>query len=232
MSSLAKFIVRRHRPYFYVTILVVSVALTFLIQRYVYLKETQVQQQKVKEYQQLDDSYQQLRINNEEMTEHISLSDTRLESNKYELDLQKATIEQLEQQLSQQQEQLATLNKELLFYEGLTQGDRPNKLQIRELHLRSDATNSDIVHYRLVITQGKKINQALTGTIEMISEMAQDKTIILAEHPLNLRHVQLLEGQIKIIDNNEPKSITITIKQKNKTLLSQSFDWQLSSTPE
>jgi len=232
VSSLAKFIVRRHRPYFYVTILVVSVALTFLIQRYVYLKETQVQQQKVKEYQQLDDSYQQLRINNEEMTEHISLSDTRLESNKYELDLQKATIEQLEQQLSQQQEQLATLNKELLFYEGLTQGDRPNKLQIRELHLRSDATNSDIVHYRLVITQGKKINQALTGTIEMISEMAQDKTIILAEHPLNLRHVQLLEGQIKIIDNNEPKSITITIKQKNKTLLSQSFDWQLSSTPE
>ncbi len=232
MPSVAKFIVRQHRPYFYVTILVVSVALTFLIQRYIYLKETQIQQQKIKEYQQLDDLYQQLRTKNEEMNEYISQSDAQLEGNKYELDLQESTIQQLEQQLSQQQEQLATLNKELLFYEGLTQGDRPNKLQIRELHLRSDVANTDIVHYQLVITQGKKINQALTGTIEMIGNMAQDKTITLAEHPLNLRHVQLIEGQIKIIDHNKPKSLTITIKQKNKILLSQSFDWQLSSTVE
>jgi len=232
LPSVAKFIVRQHRPYFYVTILVVSVALTFLIQRYIYLKETQIQQQKIKEYQQLDDLYQQLRTKNEEMNEYISQSDAQLEGNKYELDLQESTIQQLEQQLSQQQEQLATLNKELLFYEGLTQGDRPNKLQIRELHLRSDVANTDIVHYQLVITQGKKINQALTGTIEMIGNMAQDKTITLAEHPLNLRHVQLIEGQIKIIDHNKPKSLTITIKQKNKILLSQSFDWQLSSTVE
>ncbi|MFW5426735.1 MAG: DUF6776 family protein [Methylophagaceae bacterium] len=232
MPSLAKFIVRQHRPYFYVTILIVSIALTFLVQRYVYLKETQVQQQKIKEYKQLDNLYQQLRKKNEEMSQYISVSDERLEDNKYELDLQKATIQQLEQQHSLQQEQLATLNKELLFYETLTQGERPNKLQIRELHLRSDITNSDIVHYRLVITQGKKINQALTGTIEMVSNMPQDKAITLAEHPLNLRHVQLIEGQIKIIDNDEPESITITIKQKKKTLLSQSFDWQLSTTPE
>ncbi len=232
MSSLAKFIVRQHRPYFYVSILIVSIALTFLIQRYVYLKETQVQQQKFKEYQQLDDLYQQLRSENKEMSKYILLSDTHLEDNKYELDLQKSTIQQLEKQHGLQQEQLAALNKELLFYETLTQGERPNKLQIRELHLRSDPTNSDIVHYRLVITQGKKINQALTGTIEMVSNMPQDKMITLAEHPLNLRHVQLIEGQIKIIDNDEPESITITIKQKKKTLLSQSFDWQLSSTPE
>jgi hypothetical protein len=232
VSSVAKFIVRQHRPYFYVTVLIVSVALTFLIQRYVYLKETHVQQQQIKEYEQLDDLYQKLRNKNEEMSQYISQSDAQLEDNKYELELQNSTIQQLEQQYSLQQEQLAAFNKELLFYETLTQGDRPNNLQIRELHLRSDPTNSDIVHYQLVITQGKKINQALAGTIEMVSNMPQDKTITLAEHSLNLRHVQLIEGQIKIIDHNEPESITITIKQKNKTLLSQSFDWQLSPIPE
>jgi hypothetical protein len=232
VPSLAKFIVRQHRPYFYVTILIVAIASTFLIQRYVYLKETQVQQKKIKEYQQLDDLYQQVRKKNAEMSEYILVGDTHLESNKYELDLQRATIQQLEKQLSQQQEQLATFNKELLFYETITQGARPNKLQIRELDLRSDAIHSDIVHYRLIITQGKKINQALTGTIEIISNASEEESIVIAEHPLNLRHVQLIEGQIKIIDNNVPESITITIKQKKKTLLSQSFDWQLSSTPE
>ncbi|MBL1320248.1 MAG: hypothetical protein COA63_004205 [Methylophaga sp.] len=232
MSSVAKFIVRQHRPYFYVMILIASIALTFLIQRYVYLKETQVQQQKIKEYQQLNDLYQQLRNKSEEMGKYISLSDVRLESNKYELDLQKATIQQLEQQIGQQQNQLAAFNKELLFYQTITQGDRPNKLQIRELVLRSDAANSDIVHYRLVITQGKKINQALTGTIEMVSNISEEQSLVIAEHSLNLRHVQLIEGQINIIGNEIPKSITITIKQKKKTLLSQSFDWQLSPHPE
>jgi len=232
MASLIKFIFRQHPPYFYVVVLLIAIVLTFFIQRYVYLKTTQVQQQKIKQFQQLDDMYQQLRTKNEETTESLLLKNKTLDSNKHELNLQTETIQQLEQQLSLQQEQLATLNKELLFYEAITQGDRPNKLQIRELHLRSDTTNSDIVHYRVVITQGKKINQALTGTIEMVSNMPQDKTIALAEHPLNLRHVQLIEGQIQIANNEIPDSITVTIKQKKKTLLSQAFNWQLSPPSE
>ena len=232
MSSVTKFIIRQHRPYVYAAILIAVVALTFFIQRYLYLKETQIQQQKIKKYQQLDDLYQQLRNKNEELGEYIVLSDARLDDNKYELELQKETIAQLGQQIGRQQRQLSDFNKELLFYQTITQGDRPNKLQIRELVLRSGDANSDIVHYRLIITQGKKINQALTGTIEMISNMSEEESTVIAEHPLNLRHVQLIEGQIKIFDDNEPKSITIIIKQKNKELLSQSFDWQLSSPTE
>ena len=232
MSSVTKFIIRQHRPYVYAAILIAVVALTFFIQRYLYLKETQIQQQKIKKYQQLDDLYQQLRNKNEELGEYIVLSDARLDDNKYELELQKETIAQLGQQIGRQQQQLSDFNKELLFYQTITQGDRPNKLQIRELVLRSGDANSDIVHYRLIITQGKKINQALTGTIEMISNMSEEESTVIAEHPLNLRHVQLIEGQIKIFDDNEPKSITIIIKQKKKELLSQSFDWQLSSPTE
>lgn len=232
VSSLRKFIIRPHRPYFYVLVLICAVALTFFIQRYLYLKATHVQQQKIKQYQQLDDAYQKLRAKNKEMREYIVQSDETLSDNKHEIDLQKETIEQLEQQLEQQQEHLFSLNKELLFYQTITQGERPNKLQIRELLLRLDPTNSDIVHYRLVITQGKKINKALSGTIKMVSNMSEQESKTIAEHPLNLRHVQLIEGQIKIIDGITPKSITITIKQKKKELLTQSFDWQLGAFPE
>ncbi len=226
--SLTKFIIRPHRPYFYVVILIIAVALTVFIQHYVYLKATQVQQQQIKQYHQLKDVYKQLKNTHEEMNETLSLNSKILDDNKHELSLQKSTIQQLEQQLIQQQQQLATLHKELLFYETITQGDRPNKLQIRDLHLRLDDTHSDIVHYRLIITQGKKINQPLTGTIEIIGDMPQQHSIAITEHPLNLRHVQLIEGQITISNNEPPESITITIKQKNKMLLSQSFNWQLT----
>lgn len=232
MSSLNKFIIDQRRPYAYVAILLIVVALTFFIQRYAYLKETQVQQQQIKDYQHISDLNTQLRNENKELGKHIALSDARLDDNKYELELQKETIAQLGQQIGQQQKQLSDFNKELLFYQTITQGDRPNKLQIRELDLRSDDTNSDIVHYRLVITQGKKINQALTGTIEVLSNMSKGVSTVIAEYPLNLRHVQLIEGQIKIMDNIKPESITIIIKQKKKELLTKSFDWQLSSLPE
>ena len=228
MSPLNKFIVSRHRPYFYVIILIAAVTFTFLIQRYVHLYTTKIQQQKVAEFHQLDDLYQHLLKKSKEMEQYIALSNSHLEKNKHELHLQKETIQQLEKQLNSQQEQFASLNKDLLFYQAITQGDRPKKLQIRELVLRTDPDNSDIVHYQLVVTQGEKVNQALTGTIEIVGDMAQDEPVIIAEHSLNLRHVQLIKGQIQLLDTQVPESISVIIKQKNKTLLSQSFNWQLS----
>ncbi len=232
MPAVSKFIIRPHRPYYYVLILIAVVAATFFLQRYIYLKTTQLQQQKIKQYQQLDDSFQKLQTKNKEMYDYITQSKSILSNNKHEIELQKETIEQLEKQLIQQQQQLAYLNKELLFYQTIMQGDRPKKLQIRDLLLRQDPSQADIIHYQLVITQGKKINKPLNGTIKMLGNISEQESFIIAEHPLNLRHVQLIEGQIKINDGNIPKSITITIGQKKKVLLSQSFDWQLRAFPE
>lgn len=47
------------------------------------------------------------------------------------------------------------------------------------------------------------------------------------EHALNLRHVQVVEGQLKIADNIEPTDITVTVQQKKKSNISQTFDWQV-----
>lgn len=235
MSVFNTFTIGQHRPHYAVALVVISVVLTFLIQRYAYLKTTQVQQQQIKQYQQLDDAYQSLRTDNKELSDTLILRNTSTDSQKYELAIQQATILKLEQQLSTLQKQLTSLNKELVFYQTITQGDRPQKLQIRELELRADSADPTLVHYRLIITQGAKINQALTGTIEIIVNAIQHQTsesVLVAAHPLQLRHVQLIEGQIKLTEKTMPKTITIAIIQNGKELLTQLVNWQLSPSLE
>jgi len=51
----------------------------------------------------------------------------------------------------------------------------------------------------------------------------------VAELALNLRYVQVFEGQIKLSDQELPKSINITLTQGKKTTLSQIFDWQIDN---
>ena len=67
----------------------------------------------------------------------------------------------------------------------------------------------------------------MTGLISI--NLDQDPNVI-SEQPLNLRYVQLIEGQLKLPDDQHPKSLTINIKQAKKTTLSRTFNWQLTST--
>jgi len=125
------------------------------------------------------------------------------------------------------QNKVITLNKELVFYQSITQGNTSSKLQVREFQLSADEHTVDSYRYRLVITQGQKISKALKGTINISINSDNNKSVTLKEHPLNLRHVQVIEGQLKIADNIEPETITVTIKQQKKSAISQTFDWQI-----
>lgn len=235
MSVFSTLTIRQRRPHYVAALVVISAVLTFLIQRYAYLKTTRSHQQQIKQYQQLNDAYQSLHTDNKELSDTLILRNTNVESQKYELEIQQATILKLEQQLSTLQKQRTSLNKKLVFYQTITQDDRLQKLQIRELDLRADSTDPTIVHYRLVITQGANINQALTGTIEIIVNAMQHETlesVFATVHPLKLRHVQLIEGQIKLTEKTMPKTITIAIIQNEKELLTQLFNWQLSPSLE
>ena len=86
----------------------------------------------------------------------------------------------------------------------------------------------------VVITQGKKISKPITGSVKLSFKDKNGKhlgQIVSSDHKLKLRHVQVLEGQIKLTDDISPNTITVTLKQKNKKDLSRDFGWQLSSSP-
>lgn len=235
MSVFSTFIIRQHRPYLYASLVLIIIALTALIQHYIYLKATQVQQEQIKQHDQLNDSYRALLLDNNDLSNKLALSNNNLDQHKYEIEVQQATIIKLEQALGTLQEQLTAQNKELLFYQLITQVDRSNELQISEPSLRADSTDPAVVHYQLVITQGAKFYKPLTGKIEIrVNTLHKGRLdpVFLTDHPLNLRHVQLIEGQIQLTEKILPENITIVIMQNKKELLSRSFNWQLSPPPE
>ena len=152
----------------------------------------------------------------------------QIESHQHFLAIQQATDEQLQLQLIQLQDDLVLLNKELMFYQNITQGSSDSKLQIRELHLRQDIAQSNKINYRLVLTQGKRINKPITGTVIVLLNKG-GKQHVIKEHSLKIRHVQVLEGQIELTDNVTPNTITIHLKQKKKKVLTHVFDWHIET---
>lgn len=230
MSSLDRYVIHQARPYrlaiFILIAVIVSTASVwfFLKEDSVTLQQNLIFLEKNlnlsrQNTQQLNDEKLDLREQNKQLNDTTSIQ-------LQELNIQQATVDQLQQQLVELQDQIISLNKELLFYQNITQGVTDAELQIREIHLTADTDQSDIIHFRLVITQGKSITKPLTGSVSITID--KDSTAV-SKHPLNLRYVQLIEGELKVTNSRHPKSITVTITQAKKTTLTRTFDWQLTS---
>lgn len=147
--------------------------------------------------------------------------------------MHQATVQQLQNRLEQLQKKVIELDKELLFYQNITQGNSTSELQIRDLQIRPDPENTAQLRYRLAITQGKNLSEPITGEViiklqETEGEGDKAKVIDLnvTEHPLNLRHVQVIEGVFNMSELKTPQQISVSLRQKDKTLVSRTFDWQ------
>ena len=129
------------------------------------------------------------------------------------------------------QQNLHFLQQNLNLSRQSTQQLSDERLDLRKQNKQLNNTTSiqlqELIHYRLVITQGKSITKPVVG---MVSINIDSDSTSISEQPLNLRYVQLIEGQLNVAGSLQPKSITITITQAKKTKLSRSFDWQLTST--
>lgn len=84
-----------------------------------------------------------------------------------------------------------------------------------------------------MITQGNETSKTFTDTIIIkISARYDGKThkTMVREHLLNLRHIHITEGHIKIADNVKPKNITIIIKQDAHPNILKISDWDIGDT--
>ena len=142
--------------------------------------------------------------------------------------IQQGTEQQLQLQLNELQTQVMSLKKELMFYQNITQGNSSSKLQVRETFI-SKTELADVYRYRIVITQGKKVSKPITGKVKLtLKTNLDDKNIEIAEHKLNLRHIQVIEGSINLAENIKPEAIAIKITQGKKTRLNETVNWQIS----
>jgi TolA-binding protein len=162
------------------------------------------------------------------LKERDQLSD-ELTQQQFYLATEKATDQQLQTRLDELQTKVVELQKELLFYQNITQATTSSKLQIRSINL-TPSINDDTVKYRVVISQGQKITTPLTGKV-VISLTSKDQPSISQEHVLNLRHIQVFDGSLTLNEATTPQNIIVTVMDKSKTLTTKTFDWKTLQTP-
>lgn len=225
-SPLDNYVIQPRRPLRVVIGLLTVIVLTVFFQWYWFNRDGSEKTRLTLENQQLLEQVAQLEQQLMQQTE-------ALQNQQQVQTMHQTTVQQLQNQLLQLQNKTIELDKELLFYQNITQGNSSSELQIRDFQLRADTENAAQFRYRLVITQGKNIAEPITGEVviqlqKIQSENEEAKTVELAtlEHPLNLRHVQVVEGTLNLSELATPEQIHISLVQNNKTLVAQTFDWQ------
>lgn len=228
-SNAEDYVIRKHRPYRCAIAVLISTLLgvgsVWLWLTLQYNEQNSAFFNINLQLQQTQDLFQQLESNHRELL-------MQAEQQSQELAMQLEVSHQLQQRLSELQERVMGLNKELLFYQNITQGGTSSELQIRELSLSEDPQDAAMLRYRLVITQGQNLTEPITGNVEIGLKLGSDKTVVVAEHSLNLRHVQVLEGSFAL-ESWAGASVEISLKQNNKVLIQRSFEWKIepSVTP-
>lgn len=225
------YVIHHRRPYQCLFLIVLALAITVTA---IWYWNQHWRQQQTENLTALQSQHQQLMAENQRLTESNQTLMAELENINQMQAMQRASDSQLQTELQSLQEQLIELNKELLFYQNITQGNASSKLQVRDLHLRSVADDPTLYNYRIVLTQGKKITKAVLGSVELSLTVKSGEMMssrLISEQALNIRHVQVLEGMLKLTENEQPISLQVTLKQKTKTLAERTFEWDATPSP-
>jgi predicted nuclease with TOPRIM domain len=179
------------------------------------------------ELAELKHNFVQISSQNEQLSEDKQRLSSELEETKQRLAMQMVTDKELQQQLDQLQSKLFDINRELTFYQDITQGNSTSELQIRDLQISQIAEQQ--YRYRLVLTQGKKTTRATKGSIKLSVRLSNNKAVALSDQSLNIKHVQVIEGIISLSDTVTPTAVDVRLISNKKTLSKRSFDWQLET---
>ncbi len=234
MSLYAKYVIKESKPLRLVLFIFAIIGITFSIQFYINYHSLYTHLQLISKLEQLQQALgRQLglkTLHNKRLREsNAELNSIIIERQQY-LSIQQAMDKELQVKLSELQSELIGLNKELVFYQNVTHGNSSTKLKVYTLQLQADNQIADGYHYRIVVTQGKKISKAITGKISIIINVkrhSKNKSVIVREHLLNLRYVQVVEGKLKISENIAPENIKIIIKLRNIPSISYTFGWHI-----
>jgi len=141
--------------------------------------------------------------------------------------------------LGQLEEELQAAREEIEFYRGIVApGDVQSGLRIHRFTLEEGVVAAEY-HYDLVLTQLKRNDQYVTGTVDwsisgiMVGEQGELALAGVTNPPVKqlkfrFRYFQDLAGKITLPDGFEPQKVVLSIQPKGKGKLpaiEQTFDW-------
>jgi predicted negative regulator of RcsB-dependent stress response len=147
------YILHLHHPVRVLIGLVLIITLMILGVRYWVLNTTESQ---TKELIELNKTHKLLKQDLKTVSEQQSALMKELDNTRHAYALLTETNRQLQAELADTHHTILQLNKELLFYQNVTQGNVGTELQARELRAQATPNNPKQYSYRIVLTQGKK----------------------------------------------------------------------------
>lgn len=223
------FILHIHHPVRLLIGLVLIIILIVMGVRYWVLNTTESQ---TKALIQLNKAHEQLSDDFTKLTEQQTALMKELDNTRHAYAFLTETNRQLQAELTDTHQTIMQLNKELLFYQNITQGNVGTELQVRELRVETIANKPQSFSYRLVLTQGKKVTKPLTGSVVITLDFKDGSSRTLeTTHDIHIRHVQVVEGMLELADNETPVTIQVQLKQKKKTISKRDFNWETVSAP-
>lgn len=223
-NTMDQLVIKEHRPLRGLLLLLLSIITgAGALGSWLYVHQTEWE----KQLSTVQAKHQQVLVDNQRLQQQNTRLSTALTGYDQQVATQKAMSAELEQRLKDLQDQIIDLSRELTFYQNITQGNSSSELQVREFELSKDGNNPDAYRYRLVVTQGKNIKEAIQGQIALAIIAGDDRREI-ARHDLNLRYVQVVEGQLSLSADMQPEKVAVRLSDGNTELASREFDWQVN----
>ncbi|MHC8442050.1 MAG: DUF6776 family protein [Candidatus Eutrophobiaceae bacterium] len=164
--------------------------------------------------------------------------DHRIIALEQDIQVNRATIRELQHELRSQAEEAYQLQRELHFYEGLMESQGSSlQVQIQGLFLRYLQTSGQY-RYQLVLAnwdQGKKIHEvdvriSIIGTLNGEAQSLPIGELYVGEKPMlraKFRNFSDIEGNFMLPEGFQPVSIAIGLQPlgKDAKLVERIFDW-------
>lgn len=170
-----------------------------------------------------------LQQENSRLREHL----TRLQQ---ELEVEQYTRADLNANLVNLQDEMLELTRQLSAYKGLAESLEEQGIHIHDLKFSKTATER-LLHYRLVLTQGRRMEHLTQGQVRFVihgalnGKPARLKIDTLSKgNPLlfKFKYFQILEGEVFLPKNFKPTRVEIALlpKEHPSKAVEQTFRWR------
>ncbi len=162
----------------------------------------------------------------EQARDRLTARTTRLEA---AAKIDKASLQQVRDEIGRFQQRLSALGKELDFYKGLARDSSYSGVQIRDLSLQRGKDGKP--RFRLDLVQLKVGARKLNGRLrmEIVGTNSDGRQITLngPQPKVSLKNLQELEGRVDLPEGFAPERLNLYVYPKGakRPVLAETHDW-------
>lgn len=149
------------------------------------------------------------------------------------LQMNETTYAELDKALKESANEIARLREELAFYRNMVSSTtRASGVQVQSLTIQR-GTAPNAYRYKLVIVQTRRPEVSVKGQVRLAvtgTRSGRRETIAIAgaggkPSALNLRNMQIIEGEMQLPAGFEPASISVSVAPGNARPMDQNYSW-------